>query len=241
MTDRPGPRVVVEGLVAGYGSRGPDVLRGVDMAVAPGAVVALVGPNGAGKSTLFRTLLGLHPTRAGRITIGDLDPARYRGRRGVGYLPEAVALPRGWTVGDWVGGSPRLRGRRSERARRAGYETLEALGVAHRSSARLETLSRGTARRVALAFVLAGSPPLVLLDEPLAALDAPARLRVRSAVAGLGERGATVLLATHELAEVPTLAPRALVVARGRILARLDRPAAPEMEALIVAAEDPDR
>lgn len=236
MADLQGPRIVVDGLVAGYGppARTPDVLHGVDLDVGPGEVTAVVGPNGAGKSTLFRSLLGFLSPRAGRVSIGGRTPGRHRARSGFGYLPEAVVPPRGWTARDWVRSAATLRSAPDPASDVATM--LDAMGVGAHATSRLERLSRGTVRRVALAFVLAGAPTAVLLDEPLAALDAPARAHVREAVADLRRRGTTVLVATHELPEVPRLAQRALVVSAGRIIARLRRPDPRDMEALILAA-----
>lgn len=236
MAEGVGPRIVARGLVAGYGraGRAPDVLRGLDLGAHPGAVTAVVGPNGAGKSTLFRTLLGLLRPRAGRVEIGGRSPREHRAAIGFGHLPESVALPRGWTVEAWVRAAASLRGM----PRRAATTELEArlaeLGVEAQRATRLEHLSRGNGRRVALAWVLAGGPTTLLLDEPLAALDAPARIRVREVLDRLRGPGTTVLVATHELREVPRLADRAVVLAAGRIIATLDRPDPDDMEALIV-------
>lgn len=238
MVESPGPTVSARGLVAGYGRAGrtPDVLRGLDLTIRPGTITAVVGPNGAGKSTLFRTLLGLLRPRAGRVTIGGRPPPRHRALLGFGYLPEAVVLPRGWTAREWVESAARLKGVPKARAPDEAGRQLEAMGVNAYRNTRLEHLSRGNARRVALGWVLAASPAVLFLDEPLAALDAPARRRVRRTLHRLRGPDTTVVVATHELREVPHLADRGLVLAGGRVVATLDRPDPDEMEAHIMAA-----
>lgn len=243
MADGPGPRVVARDLVAGYGAtaRTPPVLRGLELDVRPRVVTAVVGPNGAGKSTLFRCLLGFLPPRAGQVAIGGRPPRAYRARNGFGYLPESIHLPRGWTAGEWVRSAARLKGGSGRTAVAGVAGMMEALGVEAYRATRLEHLSRGNARRVALAWVLTGGPAVVLLDEPLAALDASARIGVRDAVDRLRRAGTTVLVATHELHEVPRLADRALVLTAGRIVATLDRPDPTEMEARILEAGGADR
>lgn len=234
MSDVSGPVVEVRGLVAGY--PGVEVLRELSLDAKPATVTAVVGPNGAGKSTLFRSLLGFFRPQAGRILLDGLPPRRFRRSCAMGFLPEAPMPPAGWTVSEWVVTAARLRGAAPRLARRQAADVLDGLDWWGPTEVRLDRLSRGAARIAGLAFALVGDPAAVLLDEPLASLDTRARAAARNAVRDLAGRGATVLLATHELREVPGLADHALLLDGGRVLARLDAPDPSDMEARILGA-----
>jgi ABC-type multidrug transport system ATPase subunit len=228
-----GPEIELAEVTAGYPRRlrrrravGPLSLR-----VAAGSVVAWVGPNGAGKTTLFHLLLGFAPVHSGRVLIDGHSPASYRKRRGVGYLPEGVALPAGWTVAGLVeaghilskGGRPgrrRLGPPHGEAARRRRVEVpalLLGLGLAGASATPVTHLSRGQARRTALAYALSGEPGLVLLDEPWSGLDPEARSLVRGLVRALREDGRTVCIASHEVSEVERVADVVHLLRDGRL------------------------
>lgn len=219
------PVVHAEELVVSYGgafgrlpgSRRSEALRGVSIGVGAGEVVALVGPNGAGKTTLFRTLLGFMRPEAGQCLLGGEEPAKYRRGRGVGYVPEAVALPRGWTARDVlcraVDLSVPLEDRETAYAQCVARAGLEAGAAELRRKA--AKCSNGMQRRLWLAGALAGDPQIVLLDEPFAGLDPPARRRLRSEVRAAKERGAAVLVASHELSEAARVADRIVLLKEG--------------------------
>jgi ABC-type multidrug transport system ATPase subunit len=216
--------VLLEDIQAGYGlrRRRQPILRGLDLRLEPGTSTAVVGANGAGKTTLIRILLGLLRPWSGRVCVGGRAPSEYRATGAVSYVPEEVALPPGWTVEGLVAEGARLRGYRGKRRRARTRRSLADLGLGGFVGVSVETLSRGAARRTAMAFALARrSPGLVLLDEPLGGLDAASRTRARILVARLRQRGATVLVTTHELREVDSLADTAVVLSGGRIAARL--------------------
>ena len=196
---------------------------------APGQVLGVLGPNGAGKSTLLRALAGLTPIAAGRIVLAGqvLDDA------GTGAFAEAAKRPVGFVFQDYrlfphlsvaenVAFSPRARGGRGlgrAAARSAANRWIDRLGLpglAHRKPAEL---SGGQAQRVALARALAGEPALLLLDEPLSALDARTRLDVQTELRQhLADFAGPCLLVTHDPLEALVLADRLLVLEDGRIV-----------------------
>ncbi len=186
----------------------------------PGTTIAVVGPNGAGKTTLLRALLGLTPRAHAALTLGDDDvTARPPHRRGVAWVPQDGALfPHLTALGNTAYGL-RARGVRRAEARRAAQEWLDRLGVGHLAHRRPAGLSGGQAGRVALARALAAGPRLLLLDEPLAALDQTTRAHVRHTLRQhlAGFRG-VCLLVTHDPVEAVSLADRVLVLQDGRTL-----------------------
>ncbi len=198
----------------------------VDVEVRAGEQVALVGPNGAGKSTLLRAVAGLQPVDAGVIRLAGVvldDPGA-----GVFVAPERRAVSLMFQEGllfanldavDNVAFGLRARGVRKAAANARASELLERLGLAGALHARPRELSGGQAQRVALARALVVEPRALLLDEPLAALDAQTRVEVRRA---LREHLATFpgvrLLVTHDALEALTLADRILVLEAGSIV-----------------------
>ena len=200
------------------------VLDRVGLELAPGEFTALVGPNGAGKSTLLRIALGLLTPRSGRIELFGDPPRRLRDRWRLGYVPQrprlAPDLPA--TVEEVVG-SGRLakRGwwRRPRPADRAAVmHALESVALGELRSHRVVELSGGQQQRVLIAKALASEPQLLILDEPIAGVDAQAQRLFRdSLVHLLREHGAAVLLVSHELGAVADDLDR-VVVLRHRVL-----------------------
>jgi molybdopterin-binding protein len=189
------------------------------LAADPGEVVAVVGPNGAGKTTLLRVLAGLLPA-AGTIDVNGRDvhglPPMMRG---VGWVPQERLLFEHLSALDNIAFGLRCRGVRRTDARRAAGEWLERLDIAALAPRRPAELSGGQAARVALARALAPQPALLLLDEPLAALDAESRDDVRRVLRSTVSGGpAAVLLVTHDPVDVVSLADRVLVMESGEVV-----------------------
>ncbi|MDN3294303.1 ABC transporter permease [Streptomyces ficellus] len=187
---------------------------------APGTTVAVVGPNGAGKTTLLRALLGLTDRAHARVRLGERDVSDLPPhRRGVAWVPQDGALfPHLSALANTAYG-PRAHGVPRAEARRAAREWLDRLGVGHLAHRRPAQLSGGQAQRVALARALATRPRLLLLDEPLAALDQTTRARVRHTLRRhLDGFGGVCLLVTHDPVEAVSLADRVLVLEDGRAI-----------------------
>jgi molybdate transport system ATP-binding protein len=198
----------------------------VTIEVRPGETVAVLGPNGAGKTTLLRALAGLVPLTAGLITLDGRvleDPARGVNappqRRGVGFVFQDYLLFAHLSALDNIGFGSRARHGLSRReSREQAREWLERFGLGEVARRRPGELSGGQAQRVALARALAPAPGLLLLDEPLAALDAATRLDIRSHLRTvLAELAVPALLVTHDPLDAMTLADRLLIVEGGRL------------------------
>ncbi|MET9433278.1 ABC transporter permease [Streptomyces sp. NPDC006551] len=186
----------------------------------PGTTIAVVGPNGAGKTTLLRALLGLTPRARAALSLGgddvtDLPPHR----RQVAWVPQDGALfPHLSALANTAYGL-RAHGVPRAAARRDAQVWLDRLGVGHLAHRRPAQLSGGQAQRVALARALAARPRLLLLDEPLAALDQTTRAHVRHTLrTHLAGFGGVCLIVTHDPVEAVSLADRVLVLEDGRTL-----------------------
>ncbi|WP_329079265.1 ABC transporter permease [Streptomyces niveus] len=186
----------------------------------PGTTIAVVGPNGAGKTTLLRALLGLTPRAHAELRLGALDvTALPPHRRGVAWVPQDGALfPHLSALSNTAYGL-RAQGVGRAEARRSAQLWLDRLGVGHLAHRRPAQVSGGQAQRVALARALATNPRLLLLDEPLAALDQTTRARVRHTLRShLEGFGGVCLMVTHDPVEAVSLADRVLVLDEGRVV-----------------------
>jgi molybdate transport system ATP-binding protein len=204
-------------------------VRGFDVSlpVAAGETVAVLGPNGAGKSTLLTVLAGLLRPDSGRAVLGDrllFDlGAGGRGRwlppheRGVSMLAQDALLFPHLSALENVAFGPRSRGVARAEARRRATSWLERVGVSELAARRPAEISGGQAQRVAVARALASEPELLLLDEPLAALDVSAAPAVRRMLRDvLADR--TALVVTHDILDAFTLADRVVVLEAGRVV-----------------------
>ncbi|MFI5724211.1 ABC transporter permease [Streptomyces cyaneofuscatus] len=187
---------------------------------APGTTLAVVGPNGAGKTTLLRALLGLTPRAHAELRLGDTDVTELPPhRRGVAWVPQDGALFPHLSALTNTAYGLRTHGVPRAEARREAQSWLDRLGVGHLAHRKPGQLSGGQAQRVALARALAARPRLLLLDEPLAALDQTTRSHVRHTLRRhLAEFGGVCLIVTHDPVEAVSLADRVLVLDDGRVL-----------------------
>ncbi len=225
----------IQGLTKTYGP--VRALDGLDLSVEPGTVFGFLGPNGAGKTTTIRILAGLARPDGGQAYVaGEPAGPEGRARAQVGYLPEE---PRFYPwmraeefLAHYVGGLFGLP--RNEARHRAG-ELLERVGLSEAGRRRVGGFSRGMRQRLGLAQALMNRPQVLLLDEPVSALDPGGRKEILELIGGLGER-ATVFMSTHILADVDRVCDTIGVIDHGRLVARetrdalLDRYAIPAVE-----------
>ncbi|MCW2938765.1 MAG: modC [Actinomycetia bacterium] len=188
------------------------------LTAAPGEVVALLGPNGAGKTTALRALAGLAPLSAGFVRLDGTDVrALPTELRPIGMVFQDYLLFPHLSAVDNVAFGLRCHGARKGAARDQARDWLSRVGLSGCEAKRPGELSGGQAQRVALARALAVRPRLLLLDEPLAALDAHTRLEVRSQLRGhLADFGGVAVLVTHDPLDAMVLADRLVVIESGR-------------------------
>ena len=197
----------------------------VELDAGDGETVAVLGPNGAGKTTLLRSLAGLLPIERGRIVMDDVVvdepvPGTYvpPDRRSVGVVFQDYLLFPHLDARENVAFGLRSKGVGRAEARRRADEWLRRLGLADRGGDKPAKLSGGQAQRVALARALAPEPKLLLLDEPLAALDVGIRIELRRELRSvLSDFAGTRVLVTHELLDAVALADRIVVLEDGRV------------------------
>jgi zinc transport system ATP-binding protein len=213
------PIAEVEEISFAYDSE--PILDRVSLEIRPGEFVALVGPNGSGKSTLLKVMLGLLEPLGGRTTLFGVTPGRFRDRGRLGYVPQRPALGHDLpaTVDEVVSmGRLSARGwhtRLSPADRDEVEHALETVGLAHLRQRRVRELSAGQQQRVFIARALASRPSLLVLDEPIAGVDAESQRRFRDSLTHLvHEHEAAVLLVSHELGVVAEEIDRIVVLRR---------------------------
>lgn len=195
-------------------------LRGIDLAVPGGSLLAVLGPNGAGKSTLLRLLAGLARPSAGELRVAGGAVDRRAARARIGFIGHATMLYPALTARENLRFAARLYGVPDPggRADRLLAEQ-DLVGAAHRPAA---ALSRGMAQRLAIARGLVHDPPVVLLDEPFTGLDRVGAGRLADRLRAVRAGGRTVVLVTHDLARAAELADAAVVLVRGRLVHRAE-------------------
>ena len=206
---------------------GVEALRGVDLEVEEGEVVALVGPNGAGKTTTFHIIATILRPTSGRVVLDGVDVVAepLEARKRLVYVPEEVGGYRQLTGREMIEMLVRLhlesRGAPEQRIREAVEEAIRLSGLTEEQlSKRLSEYSKGMKRRVQVAAALAVEPRLAILDEPTAGLDVIASYQLRRVIRGAArERGMAVLFSSHNMLEVETVADRVYLIHRGRIVA----------------------
>ena len=194
-------------------------LAGLDLQIEPGEFVALLGPSGCGKTTALRILGGFDRPDAGTVTVGGTDVTRVPAhKRDMGMVFQSYSLFPNMNVVDNVAFGLRMRKTaKAERARRA-EELLELVGLEGRGQRYPFELSGGQQQRVAIARALAIEPTVLLLDEPLSALDARVRVQLREEIRSIQRRlGITTVFVTHDQAEALSMADRVGVMNAGRL------------------------
>jgi ABC-2 type transport system ATP-binding protein len=187
----------------------------ISFSVARGEVFGLLGPNGAGKTTTLECLEGLRRADSGTLRVGGVDPATAGPRlsRVIGVQLQVSALPDDLRVDEAM----RLFCAYHRIAPR--HDLIERVGLDDKRTARHSELSGGQQRRLSLALSIAHDPAVLILDEPTAGLDVASRVMLHELIRERQNAGATVLLATHDMAEAAELATRVAILLRGRITA----------------------
>lgn len=224
------PALRLAGARADRGGR--PVLRGVDLTVRPGEIVALLGANGSGKSTAVRAAVGAVPLSGGTVELFGTPLPRFRARHRLGYVPQrstatsgVPATVREVTAAGRLAHHGLLPFRR--RDGRAVDRALDSVGLLDRADDDVADLSGGQQQRVLTARALAGRPDLLLMDEPLAGVDLVQQGVLGEVLAAEAFRGTAVLLVLHELGPLAGLIDRTVVLEGGRVAPAADPDGAP--------------
>jgi putative spermidine/putrescine transport system ATP-binding protein len=220
MTDQTSSRglaVSLSDLTRVYGA--VKALDGFTLDIAPGELVALLGPSGCGKTTALRILAGLDRATSGTVSVGGKDLTRVpASKRDMGMVFQAYSLFPHMTVIDNVAFGLKMRGRDGATRRARAGDMLELVGLGEHADRYAHQLSGGQQQRVALARALAIEPSVLLLDEPLSALDAKVRVQLRDEIRRVQiEVGTTTLFVTHDQEEALAVADRVGVMNAGRL------------------------
>jgi ABC-2 type transport system ATP-binding protein len=197
---------------------GFEALKGVNLTIEEGEILALLGPNGAGKTTLISTVCGITIPTDGRVTVGGHDiVSDYRAARGmIGLVPQEINLEPFEKVMNTVRFSRGLFGKKPDPA--VLERVLRQLSLWDKKDSQVRTLSGGMKRRVLIAKALAHEPRVLFLDEPTAGVDVELRKDMWEVVAGLKAEGVTIILTTHYIEEAEAIADRIGVIAHGELL-----------------------
>ena len=191
-----------------------EALRGVNLTLMPGEIVAILGVNGAGKSTFIDIVLGLATPTSGEISVYGMSPREAVRRSLVGAMLQTGSMPRDGKVGYTIDLVASMHANPIPTD-----ELLERTNLTKLAKRPLNKLSGGERQRVRLALALAGNPDFLILDEPTAGMDVNARRHFWEAMHAEAEGGTTIIFATHYLAEAEAFAPRTIIMNRGKIVA----------------------
>jgi len=192
----------------------------LNFAVRKGEIVGLLGPNGAGKTTTMKILTCFTAPTEGTAQVNGFDVFEepLRAREGVGYLPESTPLYTEMLVYEYLEFAAEMRGLKGDKARQQIKRAVEQTSLGDVVAKEIRALSKGYRQRVGLAQALVHEPSLLILDEPMSGLDPNQAIEVRDVIKQIG-RERTVILSTHNLAEVQVTCDRVLIIARGKIVA----------------------
>jgi ABC-2 type transport system ATP-binding protein len=209
--------ITIEGLTKTY-EGGFEALKGVDLSIREGEILALLGPNGAGKTTLISAVCGLVTPSGGRVTVGGHDIIEeFRAARSlIGLVPQEITIEPFEKVIDTVRFSRGLFGRPRDEAHIE--QVLRALSLWEKRNAKNQELSGGMRRRVLIAKALSHEPKVLFLDEPTAGVDVTLRREMWELVRQLRADGCTIILTTHYIEEAEEMADRIGVIDGGRLL-----------------------
>lgn len=211
------PAIFAAGLTKRFGAT--VAVKSLSLTVQRGEVFGFLGPNGAGKTTVVKMLLGLVRPSAGQVLVLGAPVGDRETRRRIGYLPELFRYQALLTAAEVLRLHCRLLQLAKPSWQQETAKSLETVGLFDRRDDRVGTFSKGMQQRLGLAVALIGDPLLVVLDEPTSALDPVGRHDVREIIRGLRDRGITVFLNTHLLAEAEHVCDRVAIIDKGTAIA----------------------
>ena len=210
-----GPAVIVDGVWKRFGR--VDVVRDLSFEVRRGEVLGFLGPNGAGKTTMMRMILDIIRPDRGRIEVFGGPPGLAQQQR-VGYLPEERGLYRDVPVVDTLAYFASLKGLSAREARQRSERLLSEVGLGDSLTKKAAELSRGMHQKAQVIATVLHEPDLLIVDEPFQGLDPVNAQMLREVLLGQRDRGAAVVMSTHDMSDAQTLCDRILLIDQGRRL-----------------------
>lgn len=200
-----------------WGRKKVHALKSLDIEVRPGEIFGLLGPNGSGKSTTIKLILGLLFPTSGRVLVFDRDATETRKNERIGYLPEESYLYKFLTAEETLDFYGRLFNMSGARRKEQVDKLIRLVGLQGAKHRQLREYSKGMARRVGLAQALINDPDLILLDEPTTGLDPIGVREMKDLILALRAQGKTVLLCSHQLADVQDVCDRVAILHQGEL------------------------
>lgn len=200
-----------------WGRKKVNALKSLDIEVRRGEIFGLLGPNGSGKSTTIKLILGLLFPSSGRVLVFDQDASETSKNERIGYLPEESYLYRFLTAEETLDFYGRLFNMSGAERKRRVTELIQLVGLQGAKHRQLREYSKGMARRVGLAQALINDPDLILLDEPTTGLDPIGTREMKDLILALRDQGKTVLLCSHQLADVQDVCDRVAILHQGEL------------------------
>ena len=212
-------QVSIEKLTKHYGKL--VALDNVSLQISSGEVFGLLGPNGAGKSTLLKTLVGILRPTSGTIKIDEIDIVREpeKAKRMIGYLPENPSLYTGLTTQEFLQFIGKIREVDDDVLDQEISESLKSFNLEDKRNSLVGSLSKGMKQKVALIATSLHNPDVLVLDEPLTALDPKTRVSAKEWIGSQTKRGVTTILSTHDLDVAQSHAGRIAIIDLGKIVA----------------------
>lgn len=213
------PIISIKGLEKWYDTK--HILKGIDLDIYPGQIIGYIGPNGAGKSTTVKILCGLIADFKGEVAVDGVDlrddPMAIKGK--IGYVPENAELYDVLSPLEYLDFVGKLYGMEEAVIRSRAEQLLASFGLGEKQNSRMDTFSKGMRQKVLLIAGIIHNPRIIMLDEPLAGLDANAVITVKEMITLLAKEGKTIFYCSHMMDVVEKISDRILLINDGTIVA----------------------
>ena len=202
----------------GFKKRSITALDNVSLSVMQGEIFGLLGPNGAGKTTFLKVILGIAHASSGDVFIGEFKPSDPRSRLRVGYLPENHRFPEHHTGLSLLESTARLYGIAASDYTNRAKDMLALVDMSKWGDTKIKKYSKGMQQRIGLAQAMMPNPDVLLLDEPTDGVDPIGKIEIRKVLQHIREEGKSIVLNSHLLSEVESVADRVAILSRGKVV-----------------------